>query len=246
VRVSSVALVTVLAAAIAGAAAALWPLLEQRLPEPTRLTLGGWVPPRDEPLASWLSHRAALAAQGQVLVHADGEVWLTSRADLGLRLETSTARTALERPRAPSSLLLRLRAALGGPTPAPIDLPLRFELDSSRAAAWLAALAPRLKRAPIDARLDLDGHERIEAEAGRELDWGTSLARLSVLGDGDELHLAFRSLPARVPTSALAEVDPSRAPRATSTAPCSRPAKSGASTAVSGRARSSVASSTLR
>jgi vancomycin resistance protein YoaR len=66
-----------------------------------------------------------------------------------------------------------------------------------------------LRREPVDARLDLAGHERIEARAGRELDLGASLSRLAALGGADEITLAFTELLPKIPTSALANVDPS-------------------------------------
>ncbi len=198
-----------LASALAGAAFGIWPRVERSLPQPVRATLGGAVPSRDEPLTEWLARRAQIAASTDVMVRTDDSAWLVPRADLGLRLDTETAYALLSRSPAPSSLLTRLRIALGQPGPEPVDVPLGFELDSARAATWLSEVAPRLHREPVDARLDLHAHERVEAEAGRELDLGTSLARLAVLGAGDELRLAFRALPPRVPTSALADVDPS-------------------------------------
>lgn len=208
-RVSGVAVGLVLASAVAGGAIGLWPAFERRLPEPIQLTLGGRVPPRDEPLPNWLARRAQAEARGEVLVRAGDDVWLVPRAELGLELDTRTAEVQLSRPQAPTHWVTRLRAALDGPVSEPLDLPLSFALDSARAAHWLAELAPRLQRAPVDARLDLHGHERIEAAPGRELDLGTSLARLAALGERDELELAFREIPAAVPTSALANVDPS-------------------------------------
>lgn len=194
---------------MAGAALAVWPVVERRLPDPPPVTLDGLVPPRDEPPASWLARRAAVEAGREVLVHAGGEAWLVPRSTLGLRLDTEAAQTALDRPREPRGRFARLRLALGAAAPEPVDVPLSFQLDSARGASWLAELAPRLQRAPVDARLDLRGRERIEAQPGRELDLGTSLARLAALGPAEELSLAFRELPAAVPTSALADVDPS-------------------------------------
>ena len=208
-RVSGVAIATVLASALAGGALGLWPLLNRRLPEPVEVTLAGRVPPRAAELPGWLARRARLEGQTEVLVrHGDGS-WLVPRQTLGLRLDTRSAQAELGRPRPPRSSLTRLRIALGGSAPEPYDLPMRFELDGGQAATWLAQLAPALRREPIDARLDLKGHERIEAEPGRELDLGASLARLAALGAGDELELVFRALPPAVPTSALADVDPS-------------------------------------
>jgi vancomycin resistance protein YoaR len=208
VRVSGVAQVTVLASALAGAGLGLWPVL-QRLPEPSQVSLGGSVPAPGVALSSWLEGRAKLEAEREVLVrHPDG-VLVVPREALGLSLDLEQAQAALTRPRAPSSLFTRLRTALGGATTAPLDIEPRYRFDAARAAAWLSDVAPGLRREPVDARLDLAGHERIEARAGRELDLGASLSHLAALGGADEVTLAFTELLPKIPTSALANVDPS-------------------------------------
>ena len=207
-RVSGVALATVLVSAFGGAAAAAWPALE-RLPEPTQVTFGGRVPTRDSALSTWVGRQAQREAEAEVqLSHPDG-VLLAPRSSLGLTLDAEAALSALTRPRAALGAFTRVRVALGGAPPEPLDIPPSYHLDAVQAAAWLADIAPGLRREPIDARLDLGAHERIEARAGRELDVGTSLARLASLGASDSVELAFTELLPKVPTTALAEVDPS-------------------------------------
>lgn len=208
-RVSAVALATVLASAIVGAGVGVWPVLEQRLPVPTLVTLGGRVPARGVALSTWLSRRADVEERAEVLVrHPEGAL-VVSRAELGMALDTEAALAVLARPRAAPSTLGRLRQALGGATPEPVDVPLRFRLDAVRASAWLSQVSAGLRREPVDARIDLTAHERIEARVGRELDLGASLSRVAALGDGNELTLAFMEVAPKVPTSALANVDPS-------------------------------------
>ncbi|MDF3071604.1 MAG: vanW [Polyangiaceae bacterium] len=198
-----------LASAVLGAGAGLWPALERQLPEPTAVTLSGRVPARDQALSTWLSQRAEWEARAEVRVtHPDGTL-VVPRSALGSSLDTEAALSVLGRPRAPSGVVTRLRVWLGGAPPSPIDVPMTYRLDVVRAAAWLAEVAPALRREPIDARLDLSGHERVEARAGRELDLGASLSRLAALGGADELSLSFTELSPRVPSSALADVDPS-------------------------------------
>jgi vancomycin resistance protein YoaR len=209
VRVSGVTVATVFAAALAGGAVGLWPLLLDRLPEPVHVTLEGRVPAPDDTLADWLSRRAQLEARAEVLVRDAEGARLVPRSALGLRLDTAAAAAELVRPRAPSSFFARLSTALGGPSPEPFDVPMSFKLDTARAAAWLSELAPSVRRDAVDARLDLSRHERIEAQPGRELDLGATLTRIAALGGADELELAFEQLPARVPTSSLIDVDPS-------------------------------------
>ena len=207
-RVSGVAQVMVLASALAGAGFGVWPVL-QRLPEPARVSLGGSVPSPGVALSSWLEGRAKLEASREVLVHHPDGVLVVQRSALGLGLDTEQAREALQRPRTPSSVFTRVRARLGGAVAPPLDVEPTYRLDAARAAAWLIDLAAGLRRDPVDARLDLSGHARVEARSGRELDLGASLSRLAALGGADELTLAFTEVAPKIPTSALTNVDPS-------------------------------------
>jgi vancomycin resistance protein YoaR len=198
----------VLASALAGAGFALWPILSERLPEPARVALGGRVPPRGLALSTWLGRRAEQEAVAEVLLrHPDG-VLLVPRRDLGLRLDTETALLELARPRAASGVLTRLHVAFGGVPPEPFEIAPRYRFDAARAAAWLSEIASGLRRDPVDARLDLRGHERIEARSGRELDVAASLSRLAALGGASELELAFTELSPKIPTRTLVSVDP--------------------------------------
>jgi vancomycin resistance protein YoaR len=209
VRVSGVAVATVLTAALIGGGVGLWPSFAERLAEPAAVTLNGRVPAGRDTLSTWLERRAEAESKAEVLVrHPDG-VLVVPRRELGLTLDTTAALVELTRPRPPSSTFTRLRVALGGAPPEPLDVPARFRFDPVVAAAWLAEIAPGLRLEPQDARLDLAGHERIEARSGRELDWGASLSRLAALGERDEVELAFTELLPKIPTSALANVDSS-------------------------------------
>ncbi len=208
-RVSGVALATVLASALAGAGFGLWPTVQRHLPEPTPVTLGGRVPAAGVALSTWLGRRAELEADAEVqLRHPEGVLVVPRRA-LGLSLDTEAAETQLLRLHTPSSLFTRVRVALGGAAPEPVEVTPHYRLDAARAAAWLSDIAPGLRREPIDARLDLGGHARVEARAGQELDLGASLSRLAALGPADELSLAFTELAPKIPTSTLVNVDPS-------------------------------------
>jgi hypothetical protein len=209
VRVSGVALATVLASALVGAGFGLWPRLGRYLPEPARVTLGGKVPEAGVPVSTWLQRRAAVEARREVHLHHPDGALIVPRDALGLALDIEQARQQLERPRPPSSLFTRVRVALGGTPPEPLDLDPAYRLDAARGAAWLAEIAPGLRKDPIDARLDLSGHERVEARSGRELDPGATLSRLAALGSADQLELAFTELLPKVPTATLANVDPS-------------------------------------
>lgn len=208
-RVSGVTLAAVLMSALAGGSVALYPAIEQRLPDPAPVTLGGRVPVAAEALSSWVGRRAELEGQVEVaLRHPDG-VLLVPRRDLGLQLDAEAALSQLARPRPRAGAFSRLRVALGGAAPEPVDIAPPFRLDAARASAWLTSVASGLRVEPVDARLDLEARQRVEARSGRELDLGASLSRLAVLGEGDELELAFTELAPKIPTSALVGVDPS-------------------------------------
>lgn len=200
---------TILASAVAGAGFALWPTVEQRLPEPVSVTLAGRVPEQGLALSAWLGRRAELEGNAEVQVRHPEGVLLVPRRALGLSLDTDAAHAELTRPRAPSSLFTRLRVALGGAPPERVDVAPRYRFDAGRAATWLSDVAAGLRREPVDARLDLAGHARIEARPGRELDLGASLSRLAALGSSGELTLAFTELAPKIPTSTLVNVDPS-------------------------------------
>lgn len=207
-RVSGVACAIVLASALGGAAVALVPAL-QRGPQPARVALGGKVPTPGVPLSSFVERRARTEADVTVQVaHPDGAL-LATRHELGIALDTQAAERDLGRARPPLGWTTRLHVALGGMPPEPLDIAPRYRFDAARAAAWLTDIAAGLRREPVDARLDLAGHERVEARPGRELDQGASLARLAALGGAEHLELVFKELPPQIPTSALANVDPS-------------------------------------
>ncbi len=208
-RASGVTLAVVFASALAGAGLGLWPQLEQRLPNPPRVTLAGRVPSQSEALSTWLGRRADIEARAEVLIrHPEGAL-VVPRQVLGLALDTEAALQQLARPRAPAGIWSRLRLALGGAPPEPVDIAASYRLDAARAGAFLAGIAPGLRIEAVDARLDLTGHERIEASSGRELDLGASLSRLAALGGGEEVELAFTELAPKIPTASLVGVDPS-------------------------------------
>jgi vancomycin resistance protein YoaR len=198
-----------IASALLGAGVAAWPVAVRQLPEPAQVTFAGRTVARDQALSSWLGRRAEAEAEAEVLVrHPDGAL-VVARKDLGLSLDTQLALEALRRPRLPLGPLTRLRVALGGLPPEPLDVEPSYRCDIAAAAAWLASVAPGLRREPVDARLDLAGRERIEARSGRELDLGAALARIAALGAADELELPFTELSPKVASATLAEVDPS-------------------------------------
>jgi hypothetical protein len=266
VRVSGVALATVLASAVAGAGFALWPAVQQRLPEPAGVTLGGRVPTAGLALSTWLGRRAELEANSDVQVrHPDGVLVVPRRA-LGVSLDTATAQIELVRPRAPSSLFTRLRVALGGVPPEPVEV--RLAICSTPVAQ---------RRGWQTSRLGYAASRSTRVGSGRaRTDRGSVGARA---GSGSFAVAHRRARPSRradvgvhgagpeVATGTLVNVDPSvvlseyetdfakrGGPRVKNIARAARyldgtvmaPARFGASITRSARARWSAASSTHR
>ncbi len=196
------------ASAVLGASCALWPVAERHLPDPPQVTLDGAVPEPSD-LEGWIARRAQLDGEREVRVKHPEGVLVAKRRDLGLGLDEESARALLARPRERLSTWARVRVALGGAPREPVDIAPSYRLDARRAGAWLADIAPGLRREPVDAKLDLPRRARIEAQSGRDLDHGASLSRLAALGGGDDVELAFTELLPKVPTTALADVDPS-------------------------------------
>jgi len=156
----------------------------------------------------WLALRAERESKQElVATYPEGNL-LVLRGELGLALDVEAAREQLSKPGGRAPLLSRLRVALGGAPPEPVDIAPSYRFESRAAAAWLSSVAPGLRREAVDARLDLPGRRRIESSSGRELDAGASLSRIAAMGDTQELALAFTELEPGIQSSALANVDP--------------------------------------
>jgi vancomycin resistance protein YoaR len=131
--------------------------------------------------------------------------------DLGIELDVEATLAGAEKARPDRSFFPRVRrafAAEGGPPSAPLT----FQFRADVARAWLERLAPRLHRAPENARLDLVGHARVEAREGRDLDVSRTLAAVAA-GERDELSVfeaAFVPLEPAVWLKDLAAVDVAR------------------------------------
>src|SRR5690242_16092380 len=82
-------------------------------------------------------------------------------------LDVDATLVALARALPVRSLTERL-SELFRPEPEPAVVPLHYTLDSERARTWLTRLGERLHRDPVNARLDVVRHRRIEAAPGRE------------------------------------------------------------------------------
>ncbi|HEY4102629.1 MAG TPA: VanW family protein [Polyangiaceae bacterium] len=198
-------------AVLAAAAFAAYPRVEAWEAREPSLLVDGQVPPSAESLESWLARRAsAISARRATLLGESGSFEL-SFAELGLSLDVD-ATAAHARAAAPNAnFVARLHSAIA-PSPALDDVPLAFRFDSERAAKYLAALAPILRRDPVDARLDLSAHARVEDQPGRELDLTASLLAIArgERDDGAVIEVFTQPIAARVTSEMLRQIDVSR------------------------------------
>jgi vancomycin resistance protein YoaR len=173
--------------------------------------VGGQIPPRSDALDAWLLQRTiAVNARRATLLSDAGAVDL-SFEELGLTLDVLRSIQAARQAARTPTLISRLRSQLT-PEPAIDDAPLAFHFDAQRASVRLAAFAAAVSREPVDARLDLNAHERVADVPGRELDLAASLVAIAEgsRDDGAVFHVVTRTIPARVTEDMLRAVDVAR------------------------------------
>jgi vancomycin resistance protein YoaR len=196
---------------LAAAAYGTYPRAQAWLERDWGILVGEQVPPTDGSLEAWLAGRErAIAARRLTLVT---DAWLveTTFGDLGLSLDVAgtarAARLAAQRPNLFSELRQRI-----APTAEIYDVPLVYRFDAERAGQRLAAFASSVHREPVDARLDLAAHARIEDAPGRELDLAASLVQIAEgeRDDGAVIAVVTRAIAPRVSSEGLQAVDVSR------------------------------------
>ena len=173
--------------------------------------VGGRLEPPDESLGSWLERRRRELLDREVVVRTPEAYRVSTLGELGIELDVAeTMETVLQHARE-GSLGARLRRAWAS-RQGLTDLPLTLCVDEVKARARLEEYAQDAFREPVNARLDLEAHRRVPARSGRELDTGTSLARVRALAaeGGSLVRLATRAVPAAVTTDMLAAVDVSQ------------------------------------
>ena len=201
--------------ALGGSAAALTLLCKPRIERafferPTVLVGDQRLPPEADPRV-FLQAVAARIATREAYLGAPEGVEAARFGDLGLELDVDSTLVALlhalPRPSTKERFLGLFRAE-----PEPPVVPVSFELDTGRAREWLTRLGERLHKDPVNARLDLRGHRRVQAAPGRDLDVGATLAQIEH-GERRDLarfELAFLPVEPGVKSEELAAVDVQR------------------------------------
>jgi hypothetical protein len=175
--------------------------------------VGGQLPPKNVRLGDWLEERRQrLLSKEAYLVLPEGEGTVkTTYGELGLELDVATTMREIEKHSSSGGFHARLYRALNA-RKTEVDLPLSWSFDENRAKVLFARLAPSVWRDPVDARLDLVNHKRIDERSGRAIDVQGSLT-LILEGDRSDLPtfpLATSPVVAKVTSAMLASVDVSR------------------------------------
>jgi vancomycin resistance protein YoaR len=177
-----------------------------------RVTLEERVTPGPAEVPGWLNARQSQLLERGALLELPGRVFPVRFVELGITLDTSQTEQALRAALARAgqcsgfSQLRRRFAAL--PQPNQVVAP-SWRFDAERARTTLASLAAEVRLEPVDARLDLVRHVRIDDQPGRELDLDATLAEIArgARDEGAVFPLRTRAVPPAVTRQALADVD---------------------------------------
>lgn len=179
-----------------------------RLLHPPRdLAVAGRAAPQTGNLETWLLALSDGDALGDVTVSSGDDHLALPASSLGFAIDVERTVTRLQLAVPRPTAMTRLRRAFF-PAPVQVRVEPAVRLDAAVARRRLEALAKDVRRAPVDAALDVERYLRIDDVPGRELDVEATLARLSQHRLGkDFLSLAFREVPARIKSADLSPVD---------------------------------------
>lgn len=162
-----------------------------------------------------LSELEERARARTIALRGAGESRTVTLAALGLRLDRGRTLAGLVEVGHSGPISVRLREARlarrGG-----ISRPAHFVIDRARAVLEVGRLAEGFDRAAVDARMDLDAHERHPDIPGRAVDAAATvdavLAELDALAAGrvDGVSLVSVPVPAAVTAADLADIDVSK------------------------------------
>lgn len=166
--------------------------------------------PVDQPFTAWLQRLAKRLAEREAYLTWPGAVRAFRFEELGVSLDVqATEKTVLgaER-RLPWRRRILALFGLG----APREYAAVFRFDTKKAGRLLARLATDVETAPVDARLDLGAHRRVDDAPGRRVDIAATLLALARAPreEGRAFPLALVRIAPSVTSEDLANVDVSR------------------------------------
>ncbi len=194
-----------------GVAAVAGPRVARALDDRVAVTCAGLRLPPERELDPFVADLAARAQQREAFLALPEGMRPVTFAALGIELDREATHERLARERRAPPLSTRLFALIRAPGEPPRVEP-AFRFDETRARGFLGALASELHEDAVDARLDLEGHQRVPEAVGRDLDVPATLRAVAV-GERRELAVfgaVFEPIPPTVTLAALASVDVSK------------------------------------
>jgi len=176
------------------------------------LTIDERVPPQNNSPEAWLAARRDAAFGRRVWLRHEAQWIQATLGDLGVAIDVDATLEAARAVGHDGPLLRRLKEASRARR-GQIDVPLVWSLDAQQARTFLREhVAPRLYRAPVDARLDMKARAKIPDEPGQELDVEESLEAIRESAHEDEeiIELAVRDRSADVTLLDLTRVEVDR------------------------------------
>lgn len=174
-------------------------------------TVDGYVPPRGTALLPWLEKCRNEWLAREAYLHTGEETIPFSFVELGLELDVDATHAEIVEHAMRGTLWQRLQRAWSARQGHERLMPV-WKFDVGRARPLLEALQSRVAREPVDARLDLRAHRRIEDVPGLRLDVAETLESIAhgPRDDGTVFEAVIRTLPAKVTSSMLVDVDVDR------------------------------------
>ena len=176
-------------------------VLEPRLPtSPTLrgLRVGGEELSLGNDPRAFLEQRAERFAAREISLLHGGKSFPATLGSVGVEVDVdATLARALEVGHSGSVVrrLRQTREARRGE----VDVPLVYRFDAARARAYIRRFEDDLRRAPVDAELDLEGHQKVPDVPGAELDLAATVAAIEEgFSGGESLHLISREVQANV------------------------------------------------
>jgi len=178
---------------------------------PDAVTLEERVAPAANDLRDWLVARQLQLRERSGFLELDGRLFPVRWDELGIELDLAETERTLTAsfPVRECSGLAKLQRRFAETPGASTDVAPRWRFDAERARRTLAGLEPEVAVEPVDARLDLRGHERIEDRPGRVLDVEETLAEIArgPRDEGTAFRLLTRDIAPAVTRESLAQVD---------------------------------------
>lgn len=174
--------------------------------------VGGRLQPEGKQLRVWLEERRTQLLARPVYLEIEGEVFEQRLGALGVEVDVGQTLARVREHAEQGSIserIYRVVSAKRGEQ----EIPLVWSFDERKLEVALKDLAPQVMRDPVDARLDLVGHQKIHDTPGRALDVPQTIQRITAgqeFGEYQILELKGKPIQPTVTLDMLADIDVSK------------------------------------